>query len=238
MIQILALDCSTEACSVALYRVDPKQPAGTGEVPVARHQLAARQHTQVLLPMVEAVLIEAGVELAQLDACAFGRGPGSFTGLRIALGAVQGLAFGANLPVVAISSLAALAQTWVDQQSSSTALAPVVMAALDARMDELYWAAYQQDGPLVREIGPESLDAPANMQPPAASWTSIQGVGSGWNYRDHMPAGWQAVQALPELAPSAGAIARLADRSLRNGEQLAADQALPRYLRDKVAWQR
>lgn len=241
MIQILALDCSTEACSVAVYRVDPARPAGSGEVLVEHHRLAARQHTQLLLPMVETALNEAGVALSQLDACAFGRGPGSFTGLRIALGAIQGLAFGADLPVVAVSSLEALAQSWVDQQAGCGTISgktPLVVAALDARMDELYWAVYQLDGALVREIGAERLDPPETMREPEQAWTSMRGVGSGWCYRERMPAAWQVPEVCLELTPRASAIARLADRNLRRGEQLAAEQALPRYLRDKVAWQR
>ena len=126
--KILAVDTATEACSAALVVDD--------EI-VERYEVIGRGHAERLLPMVQEVLAEAGVALAAVDAMAFGRGPGSFTGLRIGAGVTQGLAFGANLPVVPVSDLAALAARAAGQQGER-----YVLACLDARMSQVYWAAF------------------------------------------------------------------------------------------------
>src|SRR5690606_10081736 len=131
MTHILALDSATDACSVALYR--------DGEV-TSLFELAAKSHTQRLLPMVDELLQSADCTLKDLDAIAFGRGPGSFTGLRICLGIVQGLAFGANLPVIPVSTLAAMASGFWREPAQYSALPLPLLVALDARMDEIYWA--------------------------------------------------------------------------------------------------
>src|SRR5690606_23380921 len=128
----LALDSSTEACSVALI---------DGDVLCERYIDAPREHTLHLLPMVDAVLAGRGLRLRDLHAVAFARGPGSFTGLRICLGLVQGLAFGAQLPVIPVSTLAALAQTVAQQQPGA-----FILSAIDARMDEVYWGLFRVNG--------------------------------------------------------------------------------------------
>jgi tRNA threonylcarbamoyladenosine biosynthesis protein TsaB len=142
---ILALDTSTEACSVALW--------ADGAV-TERFELGS-QHSERILPMTQEALAEAGVALTQIDAVAFGRGPGSFTGLRICAGVAQGLAFGADVPVLPVSSLAALAQGIE---------APGVLAAFDARMDQLYWGAYVRNARgLVELSGAEKVLAPRDI---------------------------------------------------------------------------
>jgi len=128
--KILAVDTATQACSAALF-ID-------GET-TAEFRLAPREHTQLILPMVESLLQQAAIKIADLDALAFGRGPGSFTGVRIATGIVQGLAFAHNLPVLAISTLASIAQLAGDEHQHNN-----VLAGIDARMGEIYWGCYQR----------------------------------------------------------------------------------------------
>ncbi|WP_421866292.1 tRNA (adenosine(37)-N6)-threonylcarbamoyltransferase complex dimerization subunit type 1 TsaB [Motiliproteus sp.] len=227
MSKILALDTSTQACSVALWL--------DGEVREDFRDLP-RQHTQLLLPMVQQMLDQAGLSLKQLDGIAFGRGPGSFTGLRICTGVTQGLAFGANLPVAPVSTLAALAL----QARHGNPELEGALAAIDARMDELYWGAYRFD----TDTGLPLLVADERVCPPEhieedtlfaqGRWV---GVGSGWNYRDRLPASvlaWvETIDPLPE--PRAAAIAELGAAMIAAGQGVLPEQALPVYLRDDVA---
>jgi tRNA threonylcarbamoyladenosine biosynthesis protein TsaB len=218
---LLAIDSSTEACSVALL---------DGEQLLQQFLLTPRQHTQRLLPMVETVLAEGQVSLSQLDAIAFGRGPGSFTGLRICLGVVQGLAYGADLPVVPVSSLTALAQTALDEQK--VLADQQVLATIDARMDEVYWQHCGFDNGLAVSLSAEQLSAPE-----AVAIERGVGAGSGFNYAERMNT--EALQAIfTELLPTAGAVAKLAQREWLAGNSCAPEQALPIYLRDEVAWQK
>ncbi len=216
--KLLALDTSTEACSVAL--------ALDGTV-IERTELE-RRHGERLLAMVQEVLDEADVALTQLDAIAFGRGPGSFTSLRIGAGVVQGLAFGADLPVVPVSSLAALAQG---------VEAPKVLAAFDARMQQVYGGAYVrgEDGLVVLQ-GAERVVDPAQLPlPPGENWF---GVGSGWDvYHATLSArlggivsGWNSGRR-----PRARDVARLGLAAFAAGAAVAPEQALPVYIRDDVA---
>ena len=220
-LKILTLDTSTEACSVAVW--------ANGNV-VERFE-TGNQHSDLILPMVQAVLAEAGLALTQLDAIAFGRGPGSFTGLRIGAGVAQGLAFGANLPVVPISSLAALAQG-VD--------APRVLAAFDARMGQVYCGAYvKNDQGLVELVGAEQVIAPGGV--PLPEGTDWVGAGSGWDqYHALLSArlGKQIARWQKQVNPRARFIAELAVAGYRAGQIVAAEQALPVYLRDDVAVKR
>jgi len=220
-LKILALDTSTEACSVAVW--------ADGNV-VERFE-TGNQHSDLILPMVQAVLGEAGLALTQLDAIAFGRGPGSFTGLRIGAGVAQGLAFGANLPVVPISSLAALAQD-VD--------APRVLAAFDARMGQIYFGAYvRNDRGLVELAGVEQVIAPAGIPlPEGEGWV---GAGSGWDqYHALLSArlGEHVARWQRQVCPRARFVAELAVAAYRAGQAVAAELALPVYLRDEVAVKR
>lgn len=217
--KILALDTATEACSAAVW-ID-------GGI-VHRFELVQQQHSSFILSMVQAVLAEAGLALTQLDAVAFGRGPGSFTALRIGAAVTQGLAFGADLPVVPVSSLAALAQA---QE------APRVLAAFDARRAQVYWGAYRRNPKgLMELLGEESVLAPGEVPVPEGDgWI---GVGSGWD---------QYVQALlprlqkhlhewrPRCYPDARAVAVLGAAGFSAGAAGPAEQALPVYLRDEVA---
>ena len=221
---ILALDTSTEACSAALL---------IGAEVREQFKLAPREHAQLILPMVDALLAEAGLSLSQLDAIAFGCGPGSFTGLRIAAGVAQGFAFGANLPVLPISTLAALAQGVYSDLSATR-----VLAALDARMSEVYWGVYQINNAGVMELyGAEQVCAPDKVVLPLdGEWV---GAGSGW--KEYGTAlreccGTLVHTVMPERLPRARDIALLGVVALQRGLAVNAEQALPVYLRNQVAW--
>lgn len=221
--KLLALDTTTEACSAALLLDD-----GLTE----RYEIAPQGHAGLILPMVESLLAEAGLAMTGLDALAFGRGPGSFTGVRIGAGVVQGLAFGADLPVVPVSSLAALAQGALREWQ-----AEAVLAAIDARMNEVYWGAYRlhgEQGLLLQ--GAECVCPPESVpRPEGEGW---YGVGSGWSsYGEPLKAHCGSVLERIEGArfPRAQDVARLAEAAYNRGEAVAAEQALPVYLRDNVA---
>lgn len=217
-LNLLALDTSTEYCSVALLR---------DEEFTHREAHAVQRHSELILPMIEDLLVASGLELGQLDGIAFGAGPGSFTGLRIACGVAQGLAFGAGLPVVPVGTLAALAQE---------AGAPKVIACLDARMGEIYHAAYRRDGGRWTEIAAPSV-GPAQSAPilEGDGWF---GCGSGFAvYADALAKryGGQLDGVAAALHPHARSIALLAAPVLAAGGGLPAEQAAPIYVRDKVA---
>lgn len=221
--KLLALDTATDACSAALL-ID-------GETR-QEFRVAPRDHARLLLPMIDALLAESGLKPAQLDGIAFGRGPGSFTGLRIAAGITQGIALGLDLPVVPVSTLAALAQGAIREEDATR-----VLSALDARMQEIYWGAFVKatDG-LACAAGDECVCAPAAV--PVPEGTGWIGVGSGWDaYVAVLQARCGASVGVGRLdrRPQAFDIALLAAPALARGEALPAEQALPVYLRDQVA---
>mgnify|MGYP001046639503 FL=1 len=218
--RLLALDTSTEACSVALLLDDVLR---------LRFALTERSHADLVLPMVDELLAEAGIGLADLDGLAFGRGPGAFTGLRIATGVVQGLALGAELPVAAISSLAAVAER------VPAAVGETILVCNDARMGEVYWGVYQRKDAAIVGLAPESVSAPDR-------------VGEGASQVHH--AAGNAFPRHPALAtrlraeglrlhqgiyPRADAVARLGALELAAGRGVPAEMALPVYIRDDVA---
>jgi tRNA threonylcarbamoyladenosine biosynthesis protein TsaB len=221
--KLLAIETATEACSAALL-VD-------GEIE-QRYQVEPRRHSELLLPMMDGLLADAGLSLTALDALAFGRGPGSFTGVRIATGVVQGAAFAADLPVVAISTLAALAQRCHREQGQA-----LLLPAYDARMGELYWGCYRagSDG-LVEAVGDELVVAPEELDPPdGEGWF---GVGSGWTTYGDLLSERLAPRILgfdAELLCSARDVALLGAAGFAAGQAVPAEQALPVYLRDRVA---
>ena len=145
--KLLAIDAATEACSVAVC---------DGDVIHGQFEVCPQQHSQRLLPMVQQVLAEAELQLSDLELLAFGRGPGSFTGVRIATGMIQGLALGTELPVAGVSTMAAMAQQAYAQQG-----AEYIAVAIDARMQEVYFAQYQIENGLAKLIGEEAVLPPA-----------------------------------------------------------------------------
>ncbi len=216
--RVLALDTSTDYLSLALW-LDGAH--------LGQDLRAVQQHSELILPAIEALLGEGGVRLADLDGIAFGAGPGGFTGLRIGCAVAQGLAFGADLPVVGISSLLALAQGSGAEQ---------VIACLDARMGEVYHATYWLESGDWAEVHAPGLYRPEQTPlPPPGAWV---GVGSGF------AAGGAALQTRlgerlarvdAEAFPRARAIAELAVARLARGEGVPAWEAAPVYIRDKVA---
>ncbi|MBE2295002.1 MAG: tRNA (adenosine(37)-N6)-threonylcarbamoyltransferase complex dimerization subunit type 1 TsaB [Phycisphaerales bacterium] len=217
--KLLALDTATEACSAAVW-VD-------GAV-TERYQLAPCRHTTLILPMIEAVLAEAGLSPRQLDAIAFGRGPGAFTGVRIAASMAQGLAFSVDLPVVPVSTLATLA-LGVGQEVGQSRLA----VALDARMGEVYWGTYALTADDAESLSEERVCAPVAVTVPAGGdWF---GAGSGWGVYAAILSKQLAIQGyLEERYPHAGDVARLAAVPSRRADWVSADLALPVYLRNQV----
>lgn len=218
---LLAIDTATEACSVAL--------SCHGRV-LSRSELAPRRHAELVLPMAESLLAEAGLSRRGLDGIAVGRGPGAFTGVRLAISLAQGLALGLGVPVVPVSSLAALA---LDAPDDGTA----VLAVIDARMGEVYAGTFRRAGTDVLEVlGAESVGPAAQLElPQAAAWNVI---GTGWDSdresllaRLPAPPRWAEGQRYPQAA----AVVRLAAREFAAGRAVPPEQALPVYLRDKVA---
>jgi tRNA threonylcarbamoyladenosine biosynthesis protein TsaB len=222
--RILAIDTATEACSAALL---------DGERCVARYEEPGRGHAERILPMVGEVLREAGMTLAQVDGIAVGRGPGAFTGVRIAISVAQGLAFAVDRKIALVSDLAALAQRAVDDHD-----APTVLAGIDARMGEVYWGVYERgpDG-LVALVGEEQVTAAGEVRfPPGADW---HGAGSAWAVeglvRRAQSMGGSETRLHAASFPRAHEIARLSVPLFRGGHAVPPDHALPVYLRDRVA---
>ncbi len=216
--KLLVLDTSTEYCSAALWL--------DGEIN-ARRLLAEQRHSSLLLPMIDELLRESALSLRQLDGIAYGAGPGSFTGLRIACAVTQGLAFGADLPVVGISTLESMAeQTGADK----------VLTVLDARMAEVYWAAYQREGAGWRMVTDAQLALPESVSvPDDGNWV---GAGNGFAalgeiLRPRLATRLTRIDA--SIMPDAAAMAPLAVQAFERGENVDAAQAAPLYLRDKVA---
>lgn len=262
MTNILAIDTTTQACSVALH---------CRSKTLAKYKLASREHTRLLLPMIDEVLSEADIVLSQVDAIAFTSGPGSFTGIRIGFGVVQGLAFGADIPVLPVSSLETLAYTAIrtlplssipiklhqelsvaelksdrDIDSSSeamprTATHITIIPMLDARMDEIYWAHFQlslgQEGPkkLIR-ISKDNLSSAENITLDTDQSTELVVVGDGWNHRERMilrPAVTDTT-----MLPDAQDILTIAIPQIKAGKTIAIEQASPMYLRDTISWKK
>ena len=217
---LLAIETATECCSVALV---------AGERLIARSELAPRRHAELLLPMCDQVLAEAGLARAALDAIAVGRGPGAFTGVRLAVSAAQGIALALDVPVVPVSSLAALAMQAPDDGVD-------VLAVIDARMGEIYAGVFRRANGGLEAIGAETVGPAAALAVPDVR--SLDVIGSGWaSYRDAIA---QRLPAAPRWAdgdryPQAVDVARLAVPIAKAGGGIAADEVLPVYLRDKVA---
>lgn len=222
-LKLLAFDTSTEWCSAAVL--------ADGRVH-SRAVLAGQKHSELLLPMVQEVLTEAGLVLARLDAIAVGQGPGSFTGLRIACGAAQGLAFGAGLPVIQVSTLEAMAAYAL----KDVAIGGVV-ACIDARMNEIYAAIYEKSAAGLRAASAPGLYAPAQAPLPSGDMRHI-GCGSGFKgYADILADRYagQLASIEPEIHPHAEAVASLAAVKWQAGDYVAAEAVEPLYIRDKVA---
>ncbi|MEO6295660.1 MAG: tRNA (adenosine(37)-N6)-threonylcarbamoyltransferase complex dimerization subunit type 1 TsaB [Dokdonella sp.] len=218
---LLALETATESCSAALL---------VGGRLLTRSEIAPRRHADLLLPMCEELLAEAGLARRDLAALCVGCGPGAFTGVRLAISAAQGIALALDIPIVTVSSLAALAMQAPDNGAS-------ILAVIDARMGEIYAGAFRRtrEG-LVEAIAAEYVGQASALQLPAEPAWNV--VGSGWaSYRDALLARLSVAPtwAEGERFPQAADVARLAAPLARVGKGVAPELALPVYLRDKVA---
>ena len=219
---ILALDTCTESCSTALLY--------QGEL-FECIEMTQRGHSELILGMLDNVLSQAGIGLSAIDALAFGRGPGSFTGVRVGVGVAQGIAFARDIPVIPISSLAAVAQGAADQLNSDH-----LAVAMDARMGEIYCAHYHRENGLVHLVDHERVCPPEDYSPNSPiQWV---GVGTGWaeydailreRFVDHL------TQVSASHYPHAKDIIKLAQVEAKAGRLLSAEQAMPVYLRNNVA---
>jgi tRNA threonylcarbamoyladenosine biosynthesis protein TsaB len=218
--KLLAIESSTESFSVAINI--------SGEI---HHQfrLSPKNHSKKILSLVENILATTGIKLSQLDAIAFGAGPGAFTGVRIATSITQGLAFAVDLPVIPISSLAALAQRATDKYNFNN-----ILVAVDARINQVYWGGYQLSAKTktVELAIKEAVSNPENVNITELQTTWL-GIGSGWNYNLNMNN--ILAKLVPNDYPDAEGVAKLAMVELAKNNIIAPEQAMPVYLRNKVA---
>lgn len=221
---ILAIETSSELASCALLR---------GDVILARDSSGVRTHSQAMLPIVQALLADAGIALADCDAIAYGSGPGSFTGVRTACGIAQGLAFGADLPVVPVVTLDAMALACRQRSGADQ-----VLAVLDARMGEVYWAQYRFENDAPVAVLAPALSKPEDVTP---AWPLVDGLfaacGNGFAaYADAFAERPWAAEAHADLMPHALQVARLARGAFAAGAVVTAAEAQPLYLRNKIAY--
>lgn len=220
--KLLALDTATEACSAALY-ID-------GNI-CERYALSPREHTSLIVPMIDELMALAELKPAQLDAVAFGRGPGSFTGVRIATGIAQGIAFACDLPVVPVSNLATVAQDFFDNNPENTAF-----VAMDARMEEIYWAVYDRSPEGYATLTNQESVLPADTI--AIPETAGVGIGTGWlSYAQALlpRLGNRVIRHETDNLPHARAVAKLGAQDFIHNLGVPAELARPVYLRNKVA---
>ena len=218
---VLAIDTSTTACTVALKVADDCYE---------EFKIAPREHANLVLPMIESVLAEAGMTRSSIDCIAYGCGPGSFTGVRIAAGVVQGIALALDLPVVPVSSLRCVAQVCFHQHQAET-----VLATFDARMKEVYWGLYTLNNEGMMILSHEEHVSAANDVCVAAD--DAYGAGDGWDtYFDQLSqqSGINSEHVDATIFPHAKQLAELAVYDYSKGVSMVADQALPTYLRNNV----
>lgn len=221
--KILAIDTATEACSVALL-----DQGDCHEI----FEIIPRQHTERVLPMVDELLAEAGISLSQLDALAFNCGPGSFTGVRVGTSVAQGLAFSCDLPVIPVSSLAALAQLAFREEKKEK-----VLSAIDARMNEIYWGCYQLESGLMKLVVEEKV-SPVTKIEKQGEWHCL---GSGWDSFQtelNQSALVNITSFTAECFPHAQDIAVLAADLYLQEKTVRAEDAMPSYIRDEVTWKK
>ena len=214
---LLSLDTSTEFLSLALQ---------LGDNTYAHYQHAGQAASQLVLPQIQALLDTANVKLSDLDGIAFGAGPGAFTGVRVACGVAQGLGFGANIPVVGVNTLLALAEASGQDN---------VIACLDARMGEIYHAAFVRKNGLWIEHSATTVCKPEAVPVLPSEWV---GVGSGWSVYGEILSNIYAknlIKVLKNITPTAEAILQLAKPTFEAGLAKSASEAAPIYIRNRVA---
>lgn len=229
-ISLLAMDTSTEGCSVAVLKRQDQAATVTADF-----ILSPREHTQRILPMVDTILGQSELTLSQVDGLVYGRGPGSFTGVRIGIGIAQGLAFGADIPMVGVSTLQAMAQ-----QAHAQSGVNHVLAAIDARMSEVYWGEYQlADNGIMTLVGEEQVAEPsAVIEQYQGQAFVFEAVGTGWQAYPELAEAFAVTEPVKVNFPSAEFMLPAALEHFLNGETAPAEQATPVYLRDKVTWKK
>ena len=220
---LLALDASSDYCSCAVVMGDRKN-----NTIVSRCQHAPRQHGNLILTQADAVLAEAGIAQTALDAIVFSRGPGSFTGVRIACSVAKGIAFGLNIPLVPVSTLQLMAQSAYASEGLTN-----VAVGIDARMKEVYWCHYILDAAgYMKPVQDEILITPELVACLEGEWV---GVGNGWTvYGDALPERTQISQFHDNIEPCAQHLLPMAWQALAEGQTVSAEQAEPVYLRNRV----
>lgn len=221
--KLLALDTATEACSVALL-IAGKQ--------FSEFEVCPQQHSQRLLPMIDALLQQHHLRIRDLDYLCFGRGPGSFTGVRIATGMIQGLALGSGVPVVGVSTLAAMAQQAIEQYQVNN-----IAVAIDARMSEVYFAQFEQVDGIAKLIGLERVLGPEEAAQCTFESTDFF-AGTGWQAYPELAKVASGQAQMPILYPSAASMLALAEAQISQGQACAVEDIQPVYLRDKVTWKK
>lgn len=230
--KIIAIDTALSSCSVALS-ID-------GAISVLRES-KPRQHVQSILPMIDELLKRDGLSILDIDAIGFNQGPGSFTGLRIGMGVVQGLAFGANLPVIPVSTLQSIAQLAIAQ--SLVGKNQIVVPIIDARMNEVYWGIYQNIDGFARGLCPDALNIPEDVGASIVKQNtptlrelnaSAIGAGDGWQFRERISL--QPLMIEETLGSDAEQVLRLAVAAFGRGESVSVEQVEPLYLRNKISW--
>ena len=224
-ITALAIDTSTEACSIGLL---------VGDQALVEYTEEPRKHTEMVLPSIDRLLTQAGISKSELDFISFARGPGSFTGLRIAASVVQALAFALDKPVVSVSTLQIIAQRCFREHKQAS-----VHSAIDARMGEVYWGSYQlSEAGVMMPVSAENVLPPesiAEVYDLAKFDHNFAGAGSGWIYHDIFAKQCAVAASYPEIFPHAQDLLFCAVHFWNQGEQMAAKDVLPVYLRDDVA---
>jgi len=224
---LLAIETSTDACSVAICH---------HEIVQETFIIRPREHNKILLAMIDEMLKGLQLGFADLDAIAFGAGPGSFTGLRLSAGIVQGLAFAAQKPVIPVSSLAALAFSAGEQWQHAVPQQPqTIITILDARMQDVYFGAYRYEQASLVALAADELLPISRLQQRMENYHHAIVVGDGWPVGMAMPS---AQRYEGNIYPHAKAVLALAISRFKTGETVAAEQALPVYLRETVSWQK
>ena len=225
--KLLAFETATEACSVAVY-VD-------GHI-IARHEIAPRKHAEYALPWAEELLAEAGIKRSQLDAIAISRGPGAFTGVRLAIAIAQGIALALDKPMVAVSTLQVIAAS-VPPANAGEGTKQRILASIDARMGEVYVGAFERNGDALVAVSTETVCAPqaVTLSDDLGGWHA---VGTGFSAVDGALAlhlGGQLTSIDASVLPHAADVARLAVAAYARGEAMAPERVEPAYLRNNVA---
>lgn len=222
--KIMVIDTATEACSVAL-NIDGLE--------VCEFEVCPQQHSQRLLPMIDSLLKQHEIEVSQLDYLAFGHGPGSFTGVRIATGMMQGLSLGTGLNVVGISTLAAMAQQAITGKNAQK-----VAVAIDARMSEVYFALYENQNGLATLLNEEQVSTPSEAVELITNAKVDCFVGTGWMAYSELQSCLAAAQKVEIIYPNAAYMLPLARQLIDSGLAVDAENINPVYLRDKVTWKK